>query len=44
MERKTIVRSLVALNVVLLCVLGWLFISEKKAAEVPEGLMTGKEK
>ena len=37
MERKTIVRSLVALNVVLLCVLGWLFISEKKAAEVPEG-------
>lgn len=37
MERKTIVRSLVALNVVLLCILGWLLISEKEAADVPEG-------
>lgn len=32
MERKTLVRALVVLNAVLLCVLVWLLVSDKKAA------------
>ena len=36
MERKTIVRSLVALNAVLLCILVWLLVSDKpKASKKP---------
>ncbi|MBQ9309400.1 MAG: hypothetical protein IJ222_00870 [Bacteroidales bacterium] len=35
MERKALVRSLVALNAVLLCVLVWLLVTDKKAANKP---------
>lgn len=35
MERKTLVRALVLLNATLLCVLVWLLVSDKKAANKP---------
>ena len=36
MERKKLIKGLVALNAVLLCILVWLLVSDNKAVKTPE--------